>query len=249
MDDERRSPRRGPTHRPDNPTKKPPCHGSRRGRSRQTRRCARHCRSGRPALSSRERGEGGRLHSRPGRSLDRLLRRVRGRRTGACSSKSATPIRNSPSRASPSCSSSPPVCDLLGPGRGPSPARGQQHRDAVRLGHGRRTQRGPHHEPDGERRRGRPRRAWCQDATADEKFARIVDALSVFAGRPLVLDEAVFESEAANNDRNRGIAHLLNGYGRMYSDPDVTTEAYAAMLRTRVARDLGSWRRRWPTAG
>ncbi len=77
-------------------------------------------------------------------------------------------------------------------------------------------------------------------SSADEKFARIVDALSVFAGRPLVLDEAVYESEAANNDRNRGIAHLLNGYGRMYSDPDVTTEAYTRQCSIRVsARDLG----------
>jgi glutaminase len=76
--------------------------------------------------------------------------------------------------------------------------------------------------------------------SAEEKFERIVDALSVFAGRPLVLDEVVYESEAANNDRNRGIAHLLNGYGRMYSDPDITTEAYTRQCSLRVcARDLG----------
>ena len=62
--------------------------------------------------------------------------------------------------------------------------------------------------------------------SAEEKFARIVAALSVFAGRPLALDEEVYESEAATNDRNRGIAHLLNGYGRMYCDPDVTTDTY-----------------------
>ena len=38
-------------------------------------------------------------------------------------------------------------------------------------------------------------------------------AMSRFAGRRLVMDEEVYESEAATNDRNRGIAHLLDGYG------------------------------------
>lgn len=75
--------------------------------------------------------------------------------------------------------------------------------------------------------------------TADDKFARIADALSVFAGRPLVMDEEVYASEEASNDRNRGIAHLLNGYGRMYGDPDVTTDAYTRQCSLRVsARDL-----------
>ena len=75
--------------------------------------------------------------------------------------------------------------------------------------------------------------------TAAEKFEHIVAALSVFAGRPLQLDEAVYESETASNDRNRGIAHLLNGYGRMYCDPDVVTEIYTRQCSLRVsARDL-----------
>ncbi len=75
--------------------------------------------------------------------------------------------------------------------------------------------------------------------TAEEKFERIVTGLSVFAGRPLQMDEAVYESEAATNDRNRGIAHLLNGYGRMYSDPDVVTDIYTRQCSLRVsARDL-----------
>jgi glutaminase len=75
--------------------------------------------------------------------------------------------------------------------------------------------------------------------TAEEKFERIVHTLSAFAGRPLKVDEAVYESEAANNDRNRGIAHLLNGYGRMYSDPDVATDIYTRQCSLRVsARDL-----------
>src|SRR6185437_12034764 len=62
--------------------------------------------------------------------------------------------------------------------------------------------------------------------TADEKFESIVAAMSRFAGRRLVMDNDVYESEAATNDRNRGIAHLLDGYGRMYCDPDLATDVY-----------------------
>jgi glutaminase len=72
-----------------------------------------------------------------------------------------------------------------------------------------------------------------------EKFEHIVAALSVFAGRPLVVDEEVYASEAATNDRNRGIAHLLSGYGRLYCDPDVATDVYTRQCSLRVsARDL-----------
>jgi glutaminase len=73
----------------------------------------------------------------------------------------------------------------------------------------------------------------------EEKFEHIVAALSVFAGRPLAVDEEVYASEAATNDRNRGIAHLLNGYGRLYCDPDVATDIYTRQCSLRVsARDL-----------
>jgi len=53
------------------------------------------------------------------------------------------------------------------------------------------------------------------------------------------MDEAVYESEAATNDSNRGIAHLLHGYGRMYCDPDIATDSYTRQCSLRVsARDL-----------
>ena len=75
--------------------------------------------------------------------------------------------------------------------------------------------------------------------TADEKFESIVAAMSRFAGRRLVMDEDVYESEAATNDRNRGIAHLLDGYGRMYCDPDLATDVYTRQCSVRVnTRDL-----------
>jgi glutaminase len=76
-------------------------------------------------------------------------------------------------------------------------------------------------------------------ATADEQFECVVTALSRFAGRRLVMDEGVYESEAGTNFRNRGIAHLLYGYGRMYCDPEVATDVYTRQCALRVsARDL-----------
>jgi glutaminase len=76
-------------------------------------------------------------------------------------------------------------------------------------------------------------------ASPDEKFARIRDVLSCFAGRRLAFDEEVYTSEAATNSHNRGIAHLLNGYGRLYGDPDLVTEVYTRQCALRVsARDL-----------
>jgi glutaminase len=76
-------------------------------------------------------------------------------------------------------------------------------------------------------------------ATAHEKFELISAALSRFAGRPLVIDGEVYESETTTNFRNRGIAHLLNGYGRMYADPELATDVYTKQCALRVtARDL-----------
>jgi glutaminase len=75
--------------------------------------------------------------------------------------------------------------------------------------------------------------------SAAEKFTAIVEVLSCFAGRSLDVDEKVFESEVATNYRNRGIAHLLYGYGRMYCDPDIATDLYTRQCALRVtARDL-----------
>ena len=75
--------------------------------------------------------------------------------------------------------------------------------------------------------------------TAEEKFESIVAGMSRFAGRRLVMDEDVYASEAATNKRNQGIAHLLDGYGHMYCDPDLATDVYTRQCSLRVsARDL-----------
>ena len=44
------------------------------------------------------------------------------------------------------------------------------------------------------------------------RLARVVGAMSAYAGRPLDIDEAVFESERATGHRNRAIGHMLRNY-------------------------------------
>ncbi|MEO3472080.1 glutaminase A [Roseomonas sp. CAU 1739] len=76
-------------------------------------------------------------------------------------------------------------------------------------------------------------------ANAEERWRFIRDGLSRFAGRELVMDEEVYESEAATNQRNQGIARLLLGYERMYSDPEEATDIYTRQCALNVtARDL-----------
>jgi glutaminase len=76
-------------------------------------------------------------------------------------------------------------------------------------------------------------------ANAEERWRFIREGLSRFAGRELQLDQEVYESEAATNQRNQGIARLLHGYGRMYSDPDEATDIYTRQCALNVtARDL-----------
>jgi glutaminase len=76
-------------------------------------------------------------------------------------------------------------------------------------------------------------------ADAQARWRFILDGLSRFAGRALEMDEEVYASEAATNQRNQGIARLLHGYGRMYCDPDEATDLYTRQCAVRVtARDL-----------
>ena len=75
--------------------------------------------------------------------------------------------------------------------------------------------------------------------TADAKWRYIQEGLSRFAGRTLPLNVEVYESEAATNLRNRGIAKLLEGYGRMYFDALEATDVYTKQCSLNVtARDL-----------
>ncbi|HYI04647.1 MAG TPA: glutaminase A [Reyranella sp.] len=72
-----------------------------------------------------------------------------------------------------------------------------------------------------------------------EKWRFLLDGLSRFAGRALTMDEEIYASESATNQRNQGIARLLRGYGRMYCDPDEATDLYTRQCAVSVtARDL-----------
>jgi glutaminase len=75
--------------------------------------------------------------------------------------------------------------------------------------------------------------------TADAKWRFIQDGLSKFAGRTLSIDNEIYESEAATNQRNRGMARLLEGYERMYFDSLQATDVYTKQCSLLVsATDL-----------
>ena len=75
--------------------------------------------------------------------------------------------------------------------------------------------------------------------TADAKWQFICDGLSRFAGRDLTLNSEVYQSEATANQRNQGIANLLQSYDRIYFDPLQATDVYTKQCSLNVtAKDL-----------
>ncbi|MEV0009894.1 glutaminase A [Streptomyces sp. NPDC051840] len=76
-----------------------------------------------------------------------------------------------------------------------------------------------------------------RDATEQWDFVR--GGLSRFAGRELELDERVYASESAANQRNESIARLLGSYGRLQGDPSEVTDVYTRQCSLAVStRDL-----------
>ncbi|MGA8891470.1 MAG: glutaminase A [Anaeromyxobacteraceae bacterium] len=76
-------------------------------------------------------------------------------------------------------------------------------------------------------------------ATGEEKWARILAMHEDFAGRKLTVDEEVYKSEAATNQRNQAIAKLMYAYGRLYYDPAISTDVYTRQCSIAVnAHDL-----------
>ena len=61
---------------------------------------------------------------------------------------------------------------------------------------------------------------------ADERFDRIRDGLSEFAGHYLELDETVYRSEADNGDRNRALATLARSFGVLGSTVEDAVDPY-----------------------
>lgn len=73
-----------------------------------------------------------------------------------------------------------------------------------------------------------------EGASDEARLARVVGALSAYAGRPLDVDQAVFESERETGHRNRAIGHLLRNYGIISQDPEPALEfVFQAVLGAR----------------
>ncbi|MEM1154706.1 MAG: glutaminase A [Pseudomonadota bacterium] len=73
----------------------------------------------------------------------------------------------------------------------------------------------------------------------DAIWNKILDYYSAFAGRELSVNQEVFESEAATNQRNQAIASLMYAYGRIESDSDRATDIYTEQCSVSVnAKDL-----------
>jgi glutaminase len=75
--------------------------------------------------------------------------------------------------------------------------------------------------------------------TVEAKWRFIHDGLGRFAGRTLSLDEEVYASASVTNYRNRGLANLLESYGRIYCDPAGALDLYTRLCSLSVnATDL-----------
>jgi glutaminase len=76
-------------------------------------------------------------------------------------------------------------------------------------------------------------------ATVEDKTARILDAFSRYAGRPLDIDERVYASESATGHRNRAIGWMLRNFDILGEEPTPTLETYFRQCSIRVTcRDL-----------
>lgn len=79
-----------------------------------------------------------------------------------------------------------------------------------------------------------------QATSEQERWDKVQQNLSDFAGRPLAVLEKVYESEYTTAWGNRGIANLLYNWGRLYSDPEEALRVYTRECSVGVsARDLG----------
>jgi len=79
-----------------------------------------------------------------------------------------------------------------------------------------------------------------QATSEQDRWNKVQQNLSEFAGGPLTVLEKVYESEYTTAFGNRGIANLLYNWGRLYSDPEEALRVYTRQCSVGVsARDLG----------
>src|SRR4051812_25960497 len=60
----------------------------------------------------------------------------------------------------------------------------------------------------------------------EDRFHRVLSTLSLYAGRPLELDLAVYESERDTGHRNRAIAHMLRNFDIISEEPTGPLDVY-----------------------
>jgi glutaminase len=77
------------------------------------------------------------------------------------------------------------------------------------------------------------------DATAEQRIDRILTILSKLAGRQLFVDEAVYEAEYKDANRNLGLGYMLKAAGVITGDPHEIVRGYIRQCSISVnVRDL-----------
>jgi len=75
--------------------------------------------------------------------------------------------------------------------------------------------------------------------SAEDRLARLLAVFSLYAGRPLAIDDAVYRSERETGHRNRAIGHMLRNFDVLDSDPDPALDLYFRQCSILVdCRDL-----------
>lgn len=75
--------------------------------------------------------------------------------------------------------------------------------------------------------------------SGEERFQRLLDCYSGYAGRKLGLDEEVYHSEKTTGHRNRAIAHLLRNFDVLVDDPEPHLDLYFRQCSVEITcRDL-----------
>ena len=70
--------------------------------------------------------------------------------------------------------------------------------------------------------------------TATDKTARLLDAFSRYAGRPLDIDARIYRSESETGHRNRAIGWMLRNFSILEGDPTPALETYFQQCSIRV---------------
>jgi glutaminase len=72
------------------------------------------------------------------------------------------------------------------------------------------------------------------------RWRRMLDMFSLYAGRDVAIDESVYQSESATGHRNRAIGHMLRNFDILTEPPEAVVDLYFKQCSVSVTcRDLG----------